>query len=433
MADSTLPAGSARARDAAAGVAGGRLYDPVVTFIVGLLMALGVVMVYSASVSVDTEPFDWRQWWHTPLRQAAFALVGFLVMLFAAHLDYRVFAWRGPRGGWRAGLLLLLAAVLLAAVLVPGVGRHALGARRALPVPVLEIGFQPSELAKVVLVIWLAAWLARSPREPATRPRGYPLLRARSKNELPPGDVRAFAGGFLPLVLSCGLLIALTGIEDFGTAALMGCVMITLLFAGGARWAHLLLTLAVGACAAASLILLAPYRLERLKTFFAGEADVQGDGYQVHQGLLAINAGGWWGCGLGAGVRKYGYIPYDNNDFILAIICEELGVVGGLVVVGLFVLLLYRGWRIAAGAPDRFGQLLALGLTLTICLQAAFNVAVVTNSVPTKGISLPFVSAGGSGIVFLGLAAGLLASVGRGSHHPAPRCSCESSGHRSGA
>ena len=145
--------------------------------------------------------------------------------------------------------------------------------------------------------------------------------------------------------------------------------------------------------------------------FLPEAPDPQGAGYQIDQALIAIGSGGWCGRGLGAGVQKL-YLPQANNDFILAIICEELGIVGGLTIVGLFVLLLWRGWWIARQAPDRFGQLLALGLTLTITLQAAFNVAVVTDSVPTKGISLPFVSTGGSGVMFLGLAAGLLAAVG---------------------
>jgi cell division protein FtsW len=161
------------------------------------------------------------------------------------------------------------------------------------------------------------------------------------------------------------------------------------------------------------LVLVKQHRIDRIQSFFSKAPDMSGAGYQINQALLAIGSGGWFGRGLGAGVQKYGYLPQDNNDFILAIICEELGVVGGIVVVALFLTLLWRGWRISVNAPDNFGRLLALGLTLTICIQAAMNIGVVTKSIPTKGISLPFVSAGGSGVVFLGLAAGLLAAVGR--------------------
>ncbi len=405
----------------------GRLYDWTVVFLAGVLMALGVAMVYSASATVEGTGFDWRQWWKSPLKQCVYVIAGFFAMLVAAHVDYRNLGWSRRGAGWPAGLLLVVATVLLIAMLVPGVGQQALGARRALvvyPGPP-RISFQPSEVAKVVLVIWLAALLTRPTtparaRKPGRRWR-FPLAgekwpvarRPLDDTPLLRGDVRDFRSGFLPAVLSAGLLIGLTGIEDFGTAALMGVVMLIMLYLAGARWTHLGLTGLVATAAGTVLVLMKPHRIARIVAFFSDTPDPKGAGYQIDQALKAIGSGGWFGRGLGAGVQKYGYLPQDNNDFILAIICEELGVVGGIVVVGLFLLLLWRGWRIATHAPDHFGRLLALGLTLTICLQAAFNVGVVTDSVPTKGISLPFVSAGGSGVVFLGLAAGLLAAVGR--------------------
>jgi cell division protein FtsW len=387
-----------------------RLYDPAVIFIAGALMALGVAMVYSASVTVEGPGFNWRQWWDSPLKQCVFAFGGFLVMLIAAHVDYRVLAWERRGDGWRSGALLVLALALLVAVFIPGVGHESLGARRSIMVfrgpPAIQ--FQPSELAKVIVVIWLAALLTR-PSEGG----GQDVRPTRVARPVPRGHIRHFRSGFLPAVLSAGAMIGLTGIEDYGTAALMGIVMLVLLFVARARWSHLsLLVLAAGA-AGAALVVIKPHRVGRLKTFFADAPDPMGAGYQINQALLAIGSGGWTGRGLGAGLQKYGYLPQDNNDFILAIICEELGVVGGMVVVALFLALLWRGWSIARQAPDPFGRLLAIGLTLTICLQAAMNVGVVTNSIPTKGISLPFVSAGGSGVVFLGLAAGLLAAVGR--------------------
>ncbi|MCK4341811.1 MAG: FtsW/RodA/SpoVE family cell cycle protein [Phycisphaerae bacterium] len=389
-----------------------RLYDPSVVFIVGVLMALGVAMVYSASVTVQGAEFNWRQWWDSPLKQGVFVVAGFLAMLFAAHLDYRVLAWQQRWDGWRSGLLTLITLGLLLAVLL--VGHQALGARRQLMIPGLPFGFQPSELAKIVLVIWLAALLTRPTAKTSTGRGRFSLLREQpSDNTVRRGDVRDFRTGFFPAVLSAGVLIGLTAIEDFGTAALMGVVMLLLLIISGARWAHLALVVPAALAAGALLILTKPHRIDRIKAFFSDTPDLTGADYQIDQAMLAIGSGGWWGRGLGAGVQKYGYLPQDNNDFILAIICEELGVVGGIVVVALFLLLMWRGWRIAANAPDLFGRLLALGLTLLLGLQAAFNVGVVTNSIPTKGISLPFVSAGGSGVVFLGFAVGLLASVGR--------------------
>jgi len=368
-----------------------RRYDSVILLLVGGLMVLGAVMVYSASVTVHGPALDWRQWWNTPLRQSVFAVVGLLAMLYVAHLDYRLWAWERRGEGWWSGALFALAALLLVVMLIPGVGASRLGAQRSIVVlrRPFTLSFQPAELAKVVLVIWLAALLTR-----------------------PGCNVRALRNGYLPAVLSGGLLVGLTGIEDYGTAALMGVVLLGVLWLAGARWQHLAGTVLAGAAGGAGLLLLKPYRLPRLLAFVSGDADPSAEGYQVAQSLIAIGSGGWWGRGLGAGVQKYGYLPQDNNDFIFAIVCEELGIVGGMAVIAVFLLLLWRGWGIAWRAGDPFGRLLAAGITLLLCLQAAFNVGVVTNSVPTKGISLPFVSAGGSGVLFLGMAAGLLAAVG---------------------
>jgi cell division protein FtsW len=407
-----------------------RLYDPVIVLVAGVLMALGVAMVCSASATVQGTPFDLSRWWNTPLRQAVFAVAGFLMMLFAAHLNYRTLGWNQAGGWWTPAALMLVTVALLGAVLVPGVGRDVLGARRAIYVPGLAFGFQPSEIAKVVLVIWTAALLSRPasrvPPEPRLRTIDVPLKLRHAPPPMPPEprksgphediervNPRDLFRCFLPVLVSGLAVIGLTAVEDFGTAALMGVILFAMLFAAGARLTHLGALMLLGVAGAIGLVIVEPYRVARITTFLNDAPDPQGAGYQINQAMLAIGSGGWWGRGLGNGVQKYGYLPQDNNDFILAIICEELGVAGGVFVTLMFLLLLFRGWRLSATAPDRFGKLLALGLTLTICLQAAFNIGVVTDSVPTKGISLPFVSAGGSGVLFLGAAVGLLASVGR--------------------
>ncbi|MGE0480715.1 MAG: FtsW/RodA/SpoVE family cell cycle protein [Phycisphaerae bacterium] len=385
-----------------------------VIFLVGLLMAVGVAMVYSASVTLRGSEFSWHNWWGSPLRQSIFAFVGFLAMLVAAHLDYRTLAWRGPRDGWRAGTLVGLAVLLIVAGLVlPDENTSRLGGQRSLGFHVggLSVSFQPAEFAKVALVVGLAALLTR----PSLRALATQAPRRTGRN----ADARRrpaklpLAQAVLPALGLGGLLVGLTGIADFGTAALMGTVLFCILLAAGARYTHLGALFLIGVLAAGALLWMEPYRVERLQAFLIHSEDTRGKAYQVTQSLLAIGSGGWWGRGLGAGVQKYGYLPQDNNDFILATICEELGVAGALAIVGVFLLLLWQGWRISRLAPDSFGRLLAIGLTLALCLQAAFNVGVVTHALPTKGISLPFVSAGGSGVIFLGIAAGLLASVGR--------------------
>lgn len=381
-------------------------FDPWVIFLVGALMTLGVVMVYSASVTLAGAQFSIESLWDSPLKQSVFAIAGFFAMLIAAHLDYRILAWTRPYHVWMvAGLILLAVTLTGLGLLIPDTNTTRLAGARALTIRAggLAINFQPAEFAKLALILGVAAILTRPG---ALRSSGR---RAQEQN---PGTLDLLRG-FLPAVTVGGLLIGLTGIADFGTAALMGAVLFALLIVGRAGWGQLGLMISAGGLAGLALIIAEPYRVKRLLTFVGKEADPLGSAYQVTQSLIAIGSGGWWGRGLGAGVQKYGYLPQDNNDFILAIICEELGFAGGIVVVLLFLALLVRGWVIASRAEDEFGRLVAIGITLTICLQAAFNIGVVTQSLPTKGISLPFVSAGGSGVVFLSLAAGLLAAIGR--------------------
>lgn len=369
------------------------LFDGGVVFLVGLLMSVGVVIVFSASVGMKPISLSADSFLHGPLRHAAFALAAFLGMLIIAHVDYRTFSWDRPGKLWLVlGIAIFAILLQAAALIIPDKAAGGIGGQRSIPIPVGggALSFQPAEFGKTAVVLVLAALLSN----PAFR-------------------IRSFFTGFLPTVGGAGILIGLTGIADFGTAALMGLMTLIMLVLGGARIWHLLLMMLAGGAAAAGLILSAPYRIERIKTFLSGAADQEGSGYQIAQSLIAIGSGGWWGRGLGASVQAHGYLPQANNDFVFAVVCEQLGVAGGIGVICIFLALLWRGWRVAANAQDQFGRLLATGLTLMLCMQAAFNVGVVTHALPTKGISLPFVSEGGSGVIFLGVAAGLLASVGR--------------------
>lgn len=378
-----LPAAAAR----------GPLFDGGVVFLVGLLMALGAAIVFSASVGVEPIQLALDKILHSPLRHPAFALAAFLTMLVVAHVDYRVFAWNRPGKRWLIGTIWGLALLLQAlALIIPDKAAGGIGGQRSVPIPIGggAMSFQPAEFGKVAIVVGLAALLTH-----------------------PGFNVRSFFRGFLPVLLLCGALIGLTGVADFGTAALLGAMTFIMLLLGGARLWHILLLLLGGLCAAAALVAAEDYRRERIQTFLSGASDVGGSGYQINQSLIAIGSGGWWGRGLGGSIQSYGYLPQANNDFVFAVVCEQLGIAGGIGVICIFLALLFRGWRIAAAAPDRFGRLLATGLTLMICLQAAFNIGVVTHALPTKGISLPFVSEGGSGVIFMAMGAGLLAAVGR--------------------
>lgn len=404
-ADSLDPAATPRSREKSASARGGNAdrgiaeisghaalqFDPLIVLVVGALMTLGVVMVYSASVSVIDAAFELKRWWDSPLKQGAFAALGFLAMLLAAQVDYRVLHNDTVTGRRLTMLIWLIAAGLLLAVFIPGLGTRRMGATRWIRIPLgpVDASFQPGELAKVLLIIWLSAKLSHSAF-----------------------DMRHWRRGFWPILIGAGALVGVTTKEDYGTGALMGVTLLTYLLLSRASFAQWMTVLALGALLGGYELIDKPHRVQRLLSYASTQPSDSADQYQVHQSLMAIGSGGWWGRGLGAGVQKYGYLPQAHNDFILAIICEELGVAGGLAVVVLYLLLILRAWWIALVTPDRLGKLLATGLALMIGLQAAFNVAVVTHSVPTKGISLPFVSAGGSGVVFLGIAAGLLASVG---------------------
>jgi cell division protein FtsW len=354
------------------------------------LITVGVVMIASASASLDRSIFGpsfWRAPWG---RQVLFAALGFGAMVISAWIGQRVVHWSARRRSWMAALLLIVCVGALVAVLVPGIGAARHGARRWIRFGPEEygFGFQPSELAKLALVVGLAVLLSR----PAKRVRSLPF-------------------GLLPAGLLVGLIAGLVGLEDFGTAALLAAVGGLMLIVGGCRLWQVGLAAVPGAAALAYLLLSQEYRVKRLMSFLDIWSDPRGAGYHPIQSLATIASGGWFGRGLGGGVQKYGYLPESRTDFIFSVICEETGVFGGAAVILLFAVLVLLGARAVSRAPNAFARMLAFGVTLTIGLQAAMNIAVVSVCVPTKGIALPLVSAGGSGVVFLGCAVGLLAGV----------------------
>jgi len=304
-----------------------------------------------------------------------------------------------PYQRWRRHHLALAAAAfaLLVVVLVPGIGARVNGARRWIRFGTL-VGVQPSEFAKIALVIWLAACCERhlSPGR-----RGAGLRR----------PVSLFGGFLLPAGV-VGLAAFLVLCEpDFGTAVLIAALGIGILVVCGAPLLYVALLCVAAVPLLQKLILDSPERLERIAVFVDPWRDPQGAGYQLIQSLIAIGSGGTLGKGLGLGVQKMGFLPAASNDFIFAIICEELGFVGAAAVICLYVWLLCEGLRVALRARDTFGFALALGITSLIGLQALVNVAVATGAAPTKGLSLPFLSAGGSSLFFSMWAAGILVSI----------------------
>jgi len=284
---------------------------------------------------------------------------------------------------------LALVALALVAVLVPGLGLVRGGARRWIGLGPINI--QPSELAKIVIVLYLARSIVRK----AAR-------------------IETFSVGVMPHVIVVGLLAALVVREpDFGTATLLGVLLLAMLFAGGVRPHHVLLPLLPAVPLVAYAIHSSPYRLRRVMVFLDPWQHPRDAGFQLVQSFLAFGSGGILGSGLGESKSKMFYLPEAHTDFIFSVIGEELGLVGALVVVTLFAVLAVRGFRVAVRHPTPFGRLVAFGVTVLLVAQAGVNMAVVVGLLPTKGLALPFVSYGGSAMIGALAGAGILLALSR--------------------
>lgn len=355
--------------------------DYLLLSVLTVLLVIGLIAVYSSSYALGYAQFDDSNYFIK--KQILFAILGLVGMFVAMSIDYRVLMRLSP-------LLMLGALIALAAVLLPGIGFEQNGARRWValgPLPPL----QPSEFAKVAVLIYMAAWLAAK------------------------GDtVRDLSLGVFPFVGMVGLIGALIMLEpDMGTAMMIALITGTLFFVAGARLTHLIALVGSGLVMATILISTQGYRTERILAFTSARDDPEGLGFHGIQMLVAFGSGGIDGLGLGVSRQKFFYVPGSHTDGVLAIIGEELGFIGVLVVLLLFVVLLARGLRIAMRAPDKFGSLLATGVLAWIALQLLINVGGVTHSIPLTGIPLPFISYGGSSLMALLTAVGVLLSVSR--------------------
>ena len=354
-----------------------------------VLVSIGVVMVYSASAILAADRFGDPHYFLK--RQLFWALLGLGGLWAALAVDYRVLE--------RVALPLLgVAALLLVLVLVPAFGQAINGTRRWLRLG--GVSFQPVELAKLAFVIYLARFLSR---------RGE--------------AVQGFWGGAVPPAVIGGVLAALVLRQpDLGNSLTLLALAFTLLFLAGARPRHLLLLAAPALPLLAVAVYFAPYRWRRILAFLNPESDPRGSGFQIIQSFLAIGSGGLLGRGLGGSKQKLFYLPEPHTDFVFAVIAEELGLIGGVTVIALFMVLIWRGLRAGLRAPDRFGAYLALGLTTMLATEALVNLGVVTGSLPTKGLPLPFVSFGGSALFMTLLSTGILLNISQhGAADPAPR------------
>lgn len=354
--------------------------DKSLLLIILILVVFGLVMVFSASAPAAS--YYMNNPYHYVIRQAIFAALGFASLFILSNIDYHFY-------GKLALPILIGSFLLLFAVYIPGLGVETNGARRWIGYGVFSL--QPSEVAKVAVIIYFA----------------YSLSIIKDK-------IKLFWGGLFRYLVILGAFAVVLMLEPHfsGTVVIMGTAVIMLLIAG-ARLRHFALLSLPVIPAAVYIILKEPYRLERVTTFLNPFADPSDAGFQIVQSLYAIGSGGIFGLGLGMSRQKFLYIPEPQNDFIFSIICEELGLLGAVVVLSLFAVLIWKGYRLAQDAPDLFGALLAAGITSLIAIQVVINIAVVTSSVPVTGMALPFFSYGGTSLFILLSCMGILLNISR--------------------
>lgn len=362
--------------------------DFVLFITVLILLSLGVIMVLSASAPSALSSTGKSYTYF--VKQFIFAVIGVILMLFISKIDYRFY----KKYYW---VVYVFSCAILLLVLVPGLGKEVKGATRWINVPGLG-QFQPSEITKIGLIIFYAGYLTDH------------------KDEL-----KDFWRGFVKsLVFLLPPLAILYLVQNhFSVCLVIGAVSVVMMLMAGCRVLHFIGTGIAGGAAVALYLVKGmtgstdSFRLDRIKTFLDPWSDATGTGYQMIQSLYAIGSGGLFGVGLGNSKQKYLYIPEPQNDFIFAIVAEELGFVGCVAIILLFAIFVWRGIVISMKAPDMFGSLLAVGITTLVAVQAIINIAVVTASIPTTGMSLPFFSYGGTALVILLASVGILLNVSR--------------------
>lgn len=341
-------------------------------------------MVYSASaVWAD---YKFNDSFFFAKRQMLFAGVGIVAMFFIMNIDY--WTWRT----W-AKVILIICFVLLILVLIPGIGNVRNGSRSWIGVGAFSV--QPSEFMKIAMIAFLAKFLSENQKA-----------------------ITSFKQGLFP---SLGLVFFAFGLimlqPDLGTGTVMVGTSVVVIFIAGARISHFVGLGLLGVAGFVGLIISAPYRMKRITSFLDPWQDPLGSGFQMIQSLYAIGPGGLFGLGLGQSRQKFFYLPEPQTDFIFAILAEELGFIGGSLILLLFSLLLWRGIRIALGAPDLFGTFLATGIIAMIAIQVMINIGVVTGLMPVTGITLPFLSYGGSSLTLMLMAVGVLLNISRHSRY----------------
>jgi cell division protein FtsW len=349
--------------------------------IIAALLGTGLIILYSASTVLSFSKFQTNtHFFFNQLIQGV--LIGSILLYITSKIDYHVWQKYAP-------FFIIASIILLVAVLIPGIGFKVGNARRWLSYG--PVFMQPTEFVKLALIIYLASWIDK---------RG--------------SQIKNFSYGVIPALVIVSVLLGLIIKEpDIGTTLVVAAISMTMLFVGGIKIKHMGYILAGGLLALGVLIKLEPYRLARLTTFLDPSADPQGIGYQINQARLAIGSGGFWGHGYGNSRQKYNYLPEVMGDSIFAVTVEELGFLRSGLIVGLFLLFAFRGLKIAVGAPDMFGKMLAVGIISWIVFQALINIGAIIGVLPLTGIPLPFISYGSSSLLVLLAAMGILLNISK--------------------
>ena len=353
--------------------------DSSLIIIMVMLLSAGLLVLFSATYFAATE---------NRLSEVFKQLLGIALGTVACIVTSRI-PYRFWRQNWVVATGLTISAILLILVIIPGIGVYINGSRRWLSIGGLS--FQPSELAKFAIVLYMATVLSYA------GPR-----------------IKRLWTGIVPVLIVPGVTFLLILEQpNLSTAGSIMIVSLILIIMAGAKWRHILLMLAGGVCVGGFYAWSEPYRRRRLLSFRNPFAMMHDEGYQLSQSLIAFGSGGVFGMGLGQGRQKYAYLPYPESDFIFAIVGEDFGLLGCMAVIALFVALMIAGYRVAIACRDKFGALLAAGITSSITVQAFLNMGVVVGILPTTGLPLPFFSAGGTSVSITMAAMGILMNISR--------------------
>jgi cell division protein FtsW len=345
-----------------------------------ILLALGVAMVFSAS-SISSQ-LKFQDKYYFLKSQGAYAILSIVVMFVLSKINYKILGKVAP-------LMIVVSMVLLLLVFVPGIGLRLNGALRWIKIGPMTV--QPSEIAKFAMILFMAKSISNKKDK-----------------------IRSFTQGVVPYIILMGIFCFLIILEPNKSMAMIFILItFTVLFSAGAKVWHLLVWGLPIIPAAAYIFIKDKYSLNRITSYMDPWADPLNTGYQAIQSLLALGSGGIFGLGLGNSRQKFFYIPEPQNDFIFSIIGEELGFIGTFTIIVLFLLLIWRGIRIAIHAPDSFGCLLATGIVAMVGIQVVLNIAVATVSIPTTGVSLPFISSGGTSLLFVMANMGILLNISK--------------------